>query len=187
MDVREAIASRYSCRAFLSNPVPEKIIREIVEQAARAPSAGNMQPWRVDALAGERIEALIALLLPRMATDLPKGEGTDYAIYPHPLTEPYYARRFSVGELLYKSIGISREDRAGRYRQYARNFQFSARQLPCSSRAKSLTVRRNGPTSAAICKQFVCWRATTVFTPARNRLGSLLTRPFALFSTYQTT
>jgi nitroreductase len=124
MDVREAVASRYSCRAFLPKPVPEKIVREIVELAARAPSAGNMQPWRVHALSGERIEALKMLLAPRMATELPKGEGTDYTIYPRPLTEPYNTRRFVVGELLYKAIGIPREDKAARYRQFANNYLF---------------------------------------------------------------
>ncbi|HVV78389.1 MAG TPA: nitroreductase [Pseudolabrys sp.] len=124
MRVTEAVASRYSCRAFLPTPVPEKTIREIVELAARAPSAGNVQPWRIYALAGEPLEALKALLAPRMATELPKGEGVDYPIFPHPLSEPYNARRFGVGELLYKSIGIPREDKAARYRQYARNYLF---------------------------------------------------------------
>src|SRR5947209_5274428 len=91
MDVLDAVASRYSCRAFLPTPVPEKIVREIVERAARAPSAGNMQPWRVYAIAGQCVEELKALLAPRMANELPKGEGTDYTIYPEPLTEPYRA------------------------------------------------------------------------------------------------
>jgi nitroreductase len=124
MDVFEAVASRYSCRAFLATPIPEKIVRDIVERAARAPSAGNMQPWRVYALAGKRIEALKARMAPRMATELPKGEGTDYTIYPEPLAEIYKARRFQVGELLYKSIGVPREDKPARYKQYARNYQF---------------------------------------------------------------
>jgi len=83
-----------------------------------------MQPWRIYALAGKRVEALKAVLAPRMATELPKGEGTDYAIYPEPLTDPYRARRFTVGELLYQSIKVSREDKPSRYRQYARNYQF---------------------------------------------------------------
>ena len=124
MDVFEAVASRYSCRAFLPTPVPEKIVRDIVERAARAPSAGNMQPWRIYAIAGKRVEDLKALLTPRMATELPKGEGTDYTIYPEPLTEPYRTRRFKVGELLYQSIHIPREDKPARYKQYARNYQF---------------------------------------------------------------
>ena len=124
MDVFEAVATRYSCRAFLPKPVPEQTVRDIVERAARAPSAGNMQPWRVYALAGRRIEALKALMAPRMANELPKGEGTDYTIYPQPLAEPYKTRRFQVGELLYKALRIPREDKPARYTQYARNYQF---------------------------------------------------------------
>jgi nitroreductase len=123
MDVREAVASRYSCRAFLPTPIPERTVRDIVELAARAPSAGNMQPWRIYALAGEPLAKLKALLAPRM-TELPKGEGTDYTIYPEPLTEPYRTRRFAVGEMLYESIGVARADKPARYRQFANNWQF---------------------------------------------------------------
>jgi nitroreductase len=123
MDVRDAVASRYSCRAFLPKPVPEATVREIVERAARAPSGGNLQAWRVYAIAGARVEALKARLAPRM-NELPKGEGGEYRIFPTDLKEPYRSRRFAVGELLYRAIGVAREDRPGRYRQYAKNFQF---------------------------------------------------------------
>lgn len=123
MDVRDAVASRYSCRAFLPTPVPEKVVRAIVELAARSPSAGNMQPWQVDVIAGARVEALKALLRPRMG-ELPKGEGTEYTIYPPEMNATFRARRFAVGELLYKSIGVAREDKPARYRQFARNFEF---------------------------------------------------------------
>lgn len=124
MDVLEAVASRYSCRAFLPAAVPEKIVRELVARAARAPSAGNMQPWRVYAIAGKRVDELRALMAPRMRNELPRGEGTDYTIYPESLSEPYKTRRFKVGELLYQSIKVPREDKFARYKQYARNFQF---------------------------------------------------------------
>ncbi|MCU1386644.1 MAG: dehydrogenase [Acidobacteria bacterium] len=124
MDVFEAVASRFSCRAFLQTPVAEITVRDIIESASRAPSAGNMQPWRVYAIAGSRIEELKNLLTPRMATELPKGEGAEYTIYPEPLTEPYLGRRFQVGELLYRAIDIARQDKAGRYKQYAKNYEF---------------------------------------------------------------
>jgi nitroreductase len=122
MDVRDAVASRYSCRAFLPKPVPEATVRQIVERAARAPSGGNLQAWHVYAIAGARLEALRAQLAPRMG-ELPKGEGGEYQIFPTNLKEPYRSRRFAVGELLYRAIGVAREDRPGRYRQYAKNFQ----------------------------------------------------------------
>ncbi|MFM2099990.1 MAG: hypothetical protein RLZZ366_1529, partial [Pseudomonadota bacterium] len=37
---------------------------------------------------------------------------------------PYEDRRFEVGEMLYGSIGIEREDRKGRAIWFSRNFQF---------------------------------------------------------------
>ena len=123
MNVTDAVASRYSCRAFLPTPVPEKTVRDIVERAARAPSGGNVQPWRVDALAGAKLEQLKALVRVRPEL-LPRGEGAEYDIYPRDLKEPYETRRRQVGAALYQSIGVTREDRAGRYRQYARNFEF---------------------------------------------------------------
>lgn len=123
MDVREAVATRYSCRAFLPTPVPLATVREILEGAARAPSGGNLQPWLVHALAGERLEALKATVRARPEL-LPRGEGAEYDIYPRELKEPYRTRRFQVGELLYRAIGVPREDRPGRIRQYARNFEF---------------------------------------------------------------
>jgi len=123
MDIFDAVASRYSCRAFLPAPIPEATVRDIVGRASRAPSAGNMQPWRMYAIAGQRVEQLKALLAPRM-NELPKAEGGDYRIYPDPMEEPYRTRRFAVGEMLYNSIDVPRADRPARYHQYARNFQF---------------------------------------------------------------
>jgi nitroreductase len=123
MDVRDAVASRFSCRAFLSTPVPLATVREILELAARAPSGGNLQPWRVHALAGAVLADLEARIRPHAPAN-PRGEGAEYPVYPSPLKEPYNARRFEVGAALYRAIGIPREDRAARYRQYARNFEF---------------------------------------------------------------
>lgn len=123
MDVREAVETRFSCRAFLDTPVPEATVREILERAARAPSGGNLQPWHVYALAGAPLAELKRLIAPR-AVENPRGEGAEYHVYPPGLTEPYETRRRTVGELLYRSIGVARADRPGRYRQYARNFLF---------------------------------------------------------------
>src|SRR5215204_5324353 len=107
MDVGEAVETRFSCRAFLDTPVPEATVREILQRAARAPSGGNVQPWRVYALAGEPLAELKRNIAGR-PDELPFGEGAEYDIYPRPLKEPYETRRRAVGELLYRSIGIPR-------------------------------------------------------------------------------
>ncbi|MEZ5237248.1 MAG: nitroreductase [Acidimicrobiales bacterium] len=117
MDVFEAVDSRISVRAFLDTPVPATTVREILQAASRAPSGGNLQPWRVHAVAGRDLEDLVALV-----AALPRGAETPaYDVYPPSLWEPFRTRRFQCGEDLYASIGVEREDRAGRLRQFARN------------------------------------------------------------------
>ncbi|MEZ5264161.1 MAG: nitroreductase [Acidimicrobiales bacterium] len=117
MDVFEAVDSRISVRAFLDTPVPATTVREILQAASRAPSGGNLQPWRVHAVAGRDLEGLVALV-----AALPRGAETPaYDVYPPSLWEPFRTRRFQCGEDLYASIGVEREDRAGRLRQFARN------------------------------------------------------------------
>ena len=122
MKVSDAIMTRISTRAFLDRPVPEATMRRILETARYAPSGGNLQPWHVYVLAGEKLAQFRHLVEERRAT-APRGEGTEYDIYPKDLTEPYLARRFRCGEDLYATIGVPRADKAGRLAQFARNFR----------------------------------------------------------------
>ena len=46
MTVKEAIARRRSIRKFKPDPVPEEMLREMLEAARLAPSGTNRQPWR---------------------------------------------------------------------------------------------------------------------------------------------
>ncbi|MBC7504452.1 MAG: nitroreductase [Sandarakinorhabdus sp.] len=123
MNVSEALESRRSVRGFLDTPVPPALIRSIVEKAARAPSGGNLQPWHIDVVAGDRLDALKAIMRTRLA-EAPGGEATEYDIYPKMLTTPYKDYRFAVGEALYGAIGIPRDDKMKRLMWFARNFQF---------------------------------------------------------------
>ncbi len=45
MDAIQAILSRRSVRTYTGEPVPEHLIKELLEAAMSAPSAGNEQPW----------------------------------------------------------------------------------------------------------------------------------------------
>jgi nitroreductase len=45
MDAMEALFSRRSIRKYTAGPVAEEALREILEAAMSAPSAGNQQPW----------------------------------------------------------------------------------------------------------------------------------------------
>ena len=118
MDVSEAVARRISVRAFKPDPVPGAVVREILEAAKSAPSGGNLQPWRVYALAGEPLAQLKGL-----AAKTPM-QTPEYEVYPANLWDPFRTRRYQCGEDLYASIGVGRDDKPGRYRQLARNTEF---------------------------------------------------------------
>jgi nitroreductase len=119
MNVSEAVQARTSVRAFQDRPVDGDTVREILEAAARAPSGGNLQPWRVFALAGQPLEQLKTA-----AAASPFGETPEYAVYPPALWEPFRTRRFTNGEQLYSSVGAPREDKARRLAWFARNREF---------------------------------------------------------------
>ncbi len=122
MNVSEAIAYRRSVRGFLDKPVDIAVVRDIVDRAARAATGGNVQPWHVDLVHGGSMAKLKAIMAEKIAARAP--ETPEYPIYPSGLKEPYEARRFEVGEMLYGSIGIARDDRKGRAIWFSRNFQF---------------------------------------------------------------
>ena len=123
MNVTDALASRMSCRAFLPDAVPEATVRSILDAARQAPSGGNLQPWRVYALTGAPLAELLAAVRAKMPTH-PRGDGSEYDIYPASLWEPYRSRRFKCGEDLYATIGVARDDKFGRLLQFARNYEF---------------------------------------------------------------
>jgi len=121
--VSEALATRRSVRAFLPDPVPEDLVREMVSSAARAASGGNLQPWRLYVLAGAAREELLRAVEERSVAK-PFGDGPEYAIYPADLGEPYRTRRGEVAREMYALAGIARDDHAARARQMQQNFRF---------------------------------------------------------------
>lgn len=121
MSVSQALQSRISTRAFTDQPIPLALLQEILAMAMRAPSGGNLQPWRVIAVSGPERDSLCSLAKQRVQIN-PQGEAGDRPIYPAPLWEPYRSRRFGVGEALYALLGIPREDKFGRLAWLSRNY-----------------------------------------------------------------
>ena len=119
MDVTAAVHKRLSVRQFTNQPVPNEVIRGLLEVASRAPSGGNVQPWRVYVVNDESMTSLREFLKGQPPIDAP-----EYEIYPKELTEPYRTNRFTIGEQMYATLGIPREDKDGRRRQFAHNNDF---------------------------------------------------------------
>jgi nitroreductase len=121
--VSEAVRSRHSCRAFSDQPVPRELVSTLLEAARYAPSGGNLQPWIVHVLSGDSLARFRRLMAPKVEAS-PLGGDSEYHVYPTNLKEPYRTRRFKVGEDLYGHIGVARENKVARVRQFARNFDF---------------------------------------------------------------
>lgn len=123
MNVTEAMVSRRSVRGFLDTRVDRATIEEVLEIASRAPSGGNLQPWRIVALAGSPLRHLTKRMSERLETGGEPDES-QFPIYPPQVSAPYRDYRFRNAEQLYGAVGIPREDKAARRAWFARNYQF---------------------------------------------------------------
>ena len=124
MNVSEAVLGRRSVRAFLDTPVPRALIEEALAKASRAPSGGNVQPWKIVVVSGEPL-ARIKALAARQITKTPMGEvPLEYEVYPRSLKAPYRDYRFKNGEDLYGTLGIPRENKFARLAWFSNNFKF---------------------------------------------------------------
>lgn len=122
MNVSEAVETRRSIRKFTDQPVEREVLVRVLEKAQRAPSGGNTQPWNAVVLTGAPMQALFV----KVAEQFPKGREAhrpEYHIYPPELDGLYEERRFGVGEALYESLGIGREEKAKRLMWFAENFR----------------------------------------------------------------
>ena len=118
MNVSEAVFKRKSIRAFLDKPVPDSLIRELLGKAARSPSGGNVQPWRIYVVNNDAMTRF-----KQHTADRTEPEAPAYDIYPKGLTEPYRSSRFKVGEDMYKLLEIERADRGGRIARLMENYK----------------------------------------------------------------
>ena len=123
VSVTEAVARRRSTRAFLPTPVDNAVLADVLARATRAPSGGNLQPWRFYVLNGASMARFRALMDTRMA-ETPAGEPTEYDVYPANLKEPYRSRRYGIGEAMYEKLAIPREDKFARLAWMQNNDRF---------------------------------------------------------------
>ncbi len=115
MHVSDAVRRRKSVRQFLSTPVDDTTLRELLAGASRAPSGGNVQPWNVYVVNGAATDRFRSTV-----TSQPIA-ASEYEIYPANLWEPHRSARFELGEAMYATLGIERDDKPGRLAQFARN------------------------------------------------------------------
>ena len=119
MKVSEAVDKRMSVRKFRPDPVGDDVLKSLLADASRAPSGGNLQPWRVYVVNGDSMTRLREFLPTQPPMDAP-----EYDMYPKGMTEPYKSNVFRIGEMMYATIGVAREDKEARRAQFGQNNDF---------------------------------------------------------------
>ena len=116
----DIVDRRVSTRAFLPDPLPRADIERALALACRAPSNCNTQPWMIavaSAAVRDRLAAGISaqMMAGRMKPDLPY-DGRYQGLHRE--------RQIAAAETLYATLGIAREDKAGRQAQFMENYAF---------------------------------------------------------------
>ncbi|MEK7993295.1 MAG: nitroreductase family protein, partial [Planctomycetota bacterium] len=102
MDFQELVHSRRSVRGFRNEAVPKAVIREIIEDAKRAPSSMNSQPWHVHVLTGEPLEQVRRRNMEEMAA----GKPSKRDIFTHgPYEGAHRERQVGVAKQLFAAMG----------------------------------------------------------------------------------
>ena len=82
--IRNLITERSSKRNFLPDPVSIDIVRDIIQDASRAPSGTNTQPWKVTCVTGETKKKLTNSVLEAAETG---NASSEYEYMPSKLKE----------------------------------------------------------------------------------------------------
>ena len=122
LSIPQLIQDRRSIRAYLPTLVSEDVLHNVLKSARLAPSGANLQPGALVWVRGDVREALTTDLVQAWRDG--QQETEDYSYFPQPLPHALRRRQVAAAQALYGSIGVARDDRAGRDAQFERNFHF---------------------------------------------------------------
>jgi len=122
MDVIEAIQKRSSIRGFKPDPVPQALLREILEIAVRAPSALNSQPWEFAVITGSVLDRIRVGNVEQLNSGAPMSSDHTASLWPK--DSVYRRRQVELGKALFSLMDISRQDQEKRKAWQERGFRF---------------------------------------------------------------
>ena len=119
--LEQLLHERYSCRAFLPEPVPRETIDRMLTVAQRTASWCNSQPWEVVIASGEAKEKFRKSIYAEASSGA--AEDGDFE-FPREYLGVYLERRRESGFQLYNTLGILRGDKAAYAKQALENYNF---------------------------------------------------------------
>jgi len=121
LSFKETVRERHSVRSFLPTPVPDAVLRSVLEDAQRTPSNCNTQPWQVHIVSGATRDALSKALL---ADDEAGRMTPDFSFSTADFCGVYSERSKAQGAAYYQAIGVSREATEDRRTAARYNLEF---------------------------------------------------------------
>jgi nitroreductase len=121
MSFQETVRMRRSYRGFLPNPVPDAVIREVLEDAQRAPSNCNTQPWDVRIVSGAKLAELAKVLIEASRAE---HFTPDFSFDMDDYYGEYQARKNEQGAAYMNAMEVAREDKPARADAVERNYAF---------------------------------------------------------------
>ncbi|WP_084455655.1 nitroreductase [Novosphingobium rosa] len=121
----DLLTRRFSCRAYLPDPVPRETIATMLSLSQNAASWCNSQPWHIHVTQGAATERLRKAMFDRATADVKGGAMSAQSDLPFPeqYTGVYKERQREVGWQLYEAVGVAYGDRAASARQMLENFR----------------------------------------------------------------
>jgi nitroreductase len=122
MEVIKAIKERKSIRAFKADPVPLDLLKKIIEQALRAPSWANTQPWEFAVATGKKLNAIQDACVKRGSQGMQNSQSE--VARPPEYPEPYISRIKSMQakEQRGRSSDMKKEDFEAGFARNARHY-----------------------------------------------------------------
>ncbi len=121
MSLTELLENRFSVRAFLDKPIPDKILKNIFTTAQLAPSNCNVQPWQVYVVSGAKKDTLKGKLMAALMGGNPPNPDFNWGIRYEGV---HRDRQFASANALYGSMEIERSDKEARMNALIRNWSF---------------------------------------------------------------
>ena len=117
----QAVRARRAVRDFVPEPLPEAVLRAVLEDAQCSPSNCNTQPWLVHIVSGAKRDELSKALLAAQDENL---FSPDFSFDIGAFQGCYAERSRAQGAEYYRSLGIAREDYDERLVAGRRNLEF---------------------------------------------------------------
>jgi nitroreductase len=124
MQFDEVMMGRRSIRGYKPDPVPRRVIEEVLTLAMRAPTSMNTQPWHFYVITGEPLNRIRAGNTERNLAGVPHSR--EFRIG-QPFAGKHRERQIGVAKQLFSAMGIARDDKDARQDWVMRGFrQFDA-------------------------------------------------------------